>query len=145
VVVLREAVARGTHAPADEGDAPVDEASAEEETAAGSDPEPVTRDDDSGSNTVAIVGASALGALGVAGVVAAIIGMAGSGECLDMVGSTCVEERGTNWAAVGVYGGLGIAAIAAAVVWLVVGMSSGSDEGDAVAFTADGVRVAWDL
>jgi tetratricopeptide (TPR) repeat protein len=99
----------------------------------------------SGPDVLTIVGASVLGAAGLAGVIAAIVGIAGSGQCLAMDGATCVEERGTNWVAVGVYGGLGLAGLAAAVVWLVVGLSGGDAEDAPVALTPDGLAFQWSL
>jgi hypothetical protein len=148
VEVLREAVERGTQAPAQVDEEPVpDDAPSESAAPEDANASPIADrgepDAGTGVGGATIAGASVLGGLGVAGVVVAVTGIAGAGECVDMVGTTCVEERKTNWTAVGVYGGLGIAAIAGAVIWLVAGMSSGSDEDAAVAFTADGVRVTW--
>jgi tetratricopeptide (TPR) repeat protein len=65
----------------------------------------------------AIVGASFLAAVGVTGVAAMGVGVARSGECLEEVGGNCLATRAaTPW--VGVYGGIGIAALAGSAIWL---------------------------
>lgn len=108
------------------------------ETAA-ADPERELEPSDGGLSTGTLVGGISLGVVGLAGVVAAVVGMAGGG-CIDTApGGVCIEEDHTNWGAVGAYGGLGLAAVVGAIVWLVVG-SSGSDD-DAVA--VDGRSVTW--
>ncbi len=100
---------------------------------------------DDGPGALAIVGPVALGVVGLAGVTAAIIGIAGAGGCVDMVGTTCVEEQQTNWVGVGVYGGLGLAAVAGAIVWLIVGLSSGGDEETMARLFPGGVGLGWSL
>ncbi len=129
VEVLRAALARGEAA-----------AASEDTHASETTPEP-TQPASSGPDLLTIVGASGLGAVGLAGVIAAVVGIAGTG-CIDMVGGTCVEERGTNWVGTGIYGGLGIAAIAGAVVWLVVGLSGGNDERSSVSVGPNG-ELRW--
>ncbi len=67
----------------------------------------------------AIVGSSILGAVGVAGVVTMSVGLAQSGRCVEEMNGTCVSERSTSpwtW----VYGGVGIAALAGSVAWILV-------------------------
>lgn len=65
----------------------------------------------------AIVGSSFLAALGVSGVAAMGVGLARSGECLDEVAGNCLARRTASpW--VGVYGGVGIAALAGSAIWL---------------------------
>jgi tetratricopeptide (TPR) repeat protein len=105
------------------------------------DPAPVAGAS-SGPDMLSIGLASGLSAVGLAGVIAAIVGAAGAGGCVTMDGSVCVEERGTNWVAFGVYGGLGLAALAGGVVWLIIAATAGPSAAEAsVTLTADGV--AW--
>lgn len=120
VRILRESVARAEAAP--------EESAGDEEPDLTESPPPAPAAS-GGPSTLAIAGASTLGALGVAGVVAAIAGMAG-GECLAHAGGTCIEERRPAWAPIGVYGGLGIAAIAGAIVWIVVDAGQSGGEGE---------------
>lgn len=135
VTVLRPLVERGESGETTESDP-----TATSETTATT----ATAGTSSGPDVLSIVGASTLGALGLAGVVAAIVGMAG-GQCLEMAGSTCVEERGPNWVGVGVYGGLGLASIAGAIIWLVVASSGGAPADAPVALTPNGLAFTWSL
>jgi len=99
-----------------------------------------------GPGVLSIAGPITLGALGVARVVAAIFGLAGAGECLALEGALCVEERQTSWVGVGVYGGLGLASLAGALIWLLVAMGGDDDTSDdTVALTPNGVAVRWSL
>lgn len=119
-------------------------AEAEEATRLGPSEAPVRVE--AGPDAVSIAGPTVLGAVGLAGVVAGIVGMAGAGECLATEGATCVEERGTNWVAVGLYGGLGLASVIGAVVWLAVALSSSGGretEPSAVVLTPNGVAVSF--
>lgn len=83
-----------------------------------------------GPGLAAIVGASVLGAVGLAGVITGVVGIAGAGGCVTTAASgACVEESQPAWAPIGVYLGVGAAAIAAAIVWIVVDAGS-EGEGD---------------
>ena len=93
-----------------------------------------------GLSTGALVGAIALGAVGLAGVVTAVVGMAAGGCVEEDATGTCIQERTTNWGPVAAFGGLGILAIAGAVVLLVVGSSNDGDEDARVRFEGNGVR-----
>ena len=67
----------------------------------------------------AIVGSSVLGAVGVAGVATMGVGHAKSGTCVEEMAGVCVSERDTSrwtW----VYGGVGVAALAGSVTWILV-------------------------
>ena len=67
--------------------------------------------------TSAIIGSSALGAVGVAGVAAMSVGLAKDGSCSQEVAGRCVtESSATAWT--WVYGGIGIAALAGSATWL---------------------------
>lgn len=69
--------------------------------------------------TSAIVGASILGAVGVAGIAVMSVSLAQRGTCLEELDATCVSEKAPSpwtWA----YGGVGVAALAGSVTWLVV-------------------------
>ena len=69
--------------------------------------------------TSAIVGGSALAAVGVAGVAAMAVGLARDGSCKEELGGTCVTENSaTAWT--WVYGGLGVAALAGSATWFAV-------------------------
>lgn len=69
--------------------------------------------------TSAIAGASALAALGVAGIAAMGVGLARDGSCADSLDGRCVTEHAaTAWT--WVYGGVGIAALAGSAAWLTV-------------------------
>lgn len=81
-----------------------------------------------GDVTPHVIGSAALAVGGLAGVVAAIVGMAAPAGCLESDGLGCIEEEVTSWTGVGVYGGLGLAALVGATVWLIVGLSGGSEE-----------------
>ncbi len=98
---------------------------------------------DSGdSSGPSLVGPAVLGAAGLAGLTVAVVGIAGSGGCLDEDASgACIEENGTHWAAVGAWGGLGLAAVVGAVVWLVVGLDDG--DGDDAGARVDARGLAW--
>lgn len=65
----------------------------------------------------AIVGGSALGALGAAGVAAMGVGLARDGTCRQEAAGVCLVERAaTPWT--WVYGGVGLAALAGGAAWL---------------------------
>jgi tetratricopeptide (TPR) repeat protein len=67
--------------------------------------------------TSAIIGSSALAAVGVAGVAAMSVGLAKDGSCSQELAGRCVtESSATAWT--WVYGGLGIAALAGSATWL---------------------------
>lgn len=67
----------------------------------------------------AIGGASALAAVGVAGIAAMSLGLVRSGSCAQEVNGICVTEHSsTAWT--WVYGGVGIAAFAGSAAWLTV-------------------------
>ena len=133
VEVLREAVAQG------ESSAPPP-TQAETDVDVGTASPAATSGPDVGS----LVGASALGAVGVASLIVGVVGIAGAGECLERAGDVCVEERGTAWEATGLYLGLGAAAITAAVIWIVVAASQGSSEQAAHALrVGPGGELTW--
>lgn len=123
-------------------------------TAAGGDDEPAETEPPpsepatrapiaSGPDALSIAGSSVLGVAGLAGVAAAIVGMAGAGACVTME-EICIEQRDTNWVAVGLYGGLGLAAVIGGVIWLAVALSGGGEpEPSPVALTPNGVAVAF--
>jgi len=68
----------------------------------------------------AIVGSSVLAAVGMAGVAAMGVGIARGGSCVERdANGTCVTER-TASAWTGVYGAIGIAALAGSATWLAV-------------------------
>lgn len=76
--------------------------------------------------TATIVGASVLGAVGVAGVAAMGVGLARSGGCVDEVDGVCVTRRTTSpW--VGVYGALGLASLAGGATWFAVSAKRAKD------------------
>jgi tetratricopeptide (TPR) repeat protein len=68
----------------------------------------------------AIVGSSVLAAVGVAGVAAMGVGMARGGSCVERdANDACVTQRAASpWT--GVYGAVGIAALAGSATWLAV-------------------------
>ena len=75
----------------------------------------------------AIVGSSILGAVGVAGVTVLGLGLARSGECIEEMGGVCtVEQAPSPWT--WVYGGIGVAALAGSVSWLVVNSKRNKDK-----------------
>ena len=78
----------------------------------------------SGPSTGALAGSIGLGVIGLGGVAAGLIAIAGAG-CAEQVAGVCAVERETNWTAVGVYGGGGVLAIVGAILWLLL---SGGDE-----------------
>ena len=69
--------------------------------------------------TSAIIGASTIAAVGVAGVVAMGVGLGKNGACRQEIGGNCVtESSATSWT--WVYGGLGVAALVGSATWLAV-------------------------
>lgn len=67
----------------------------------------------------ALIGGSALAAVGVGGIAAMAVGLARDGACSDQVAGRCVtESAATSWT--WVYGGLGIAALAGSASWIAV-------------------------
>jgi tetratricopeptide (TPR) repeat protein len=67
----------------------------------------------------ALVGGTALAAVGVAGIAAMAVGVARDGGCSDQVAGRCVtQSAATSWT--WVYGGLGIAALAGSASWISV-------------------------
>jgi hypothetical protein len=69
-----------------------------------------------------LIGPIALGTVGLAGLIVAVVGATASNDCLTKDNGVCVEERTTAWGPTALYGGVGLAAIAGVVVWLVMGM-----------------------
>ncbi|MGD8316258.1 MAG: hypothetical protein PVH76_00850 [Myxococcales bacterium] len=67
--------------------------------------------------TSAVVGASVLGAVGVAGVAAMGVGLARNGACAEAIDGRCVTQQSTT-AWTWVYGGIGLAALAGSATWL---------------------------
>ena len=90
----------------------------------------------SGPDPLHIAGPAVLGALGLAGVVTGIVGIAAPAGCVRMDAAGCVQEEQTNWLGVGIWGGLGVAALTAAVVWLIVGL--GDEGGESAVMVRDG-------
>ena len=90
----------------------------------------VVRSEDSFGRKIpksAIVGSSILGAVGVAGVVTMSVGLAQSGRCVEEMDGECVSERSTSpwtW----VYGGVGVAALAGSVSWILVSRNRSKDK-----------------
>ena len=86
-----------------------------------------TTNDGARVRTSAIIGASALAAVGVAGVAAMSVGLARNGSCSREVGGTCVTENSaTAWT--WVYGGIGIAALAGSATWLTLSAKRGREK-----------------
>ena len=81
---------------------------------------PQDRSSDRRIPSSAIVGSSVLAAVGVAGVAAMGVGIARGGSCVERdANGTCVTERtASGWT--GVYGAIGIAALAGSATWLAV-------------------------
>lgn len=126
VIVLRAAIAERASPPAEDTTAT---AASSSEASATIEVEPAP----AGVDMVSVIGASGLGALGLSGLVAGIVGIAGGGSCIDTsIAGACIEEETTNWLAVGIYGGLGLAALTGAIVWLIVAVSDGETEDVAV-------------
>jgi len=70
--------------------------------------------------TSAIIGSSALAAVGVAGVAAMSVALAKDGSCKREIAGRCVtESSATAWT--WVYGGIGFAALAGSATWLALG------------------------
>ncbi len=68
-------------------------------------------------STSSIVGASVLGAVGIAGIATMSVALARDGTCSDAIAGQCVTERSaTGWTYV--YGGIGMAALAGGAAWL---------------------------
>ena len=77
--------------------------------------------------TSAIIGTSALAAVGVAGVAAMSVGLAKNGSCSQEVAGRCVtESAATAWTCV--YGGLGVAALAGSATWLAVSLKRSKEK-----------------
>jgi tetratricopeptide (TPR) repeat protein len=77
--------------------------------------------------TSAIVGSSALGAVGLAGIAAMGVGLARDGSCTREVAGRCVtESSATAWT--WVYGGVGAAALAGSAVWLALSAKRRKEE-----------------
>lgn len=90
---------------------------------------PNSKEESSGRKipTSAIVGASVLGAIGIGGIVAMSVGLAQSGSCVEEMNGMCVSEKATSpwtW----VYGGVGIAALAGSVSWILVAKRRSEDK-----------------
>lgn len=113
-------------------------AAASSETEASSAPAPtaVTSGEEGGPS---LIGPIALGSVGLAGLIVAVVGATSSNDCLTKDNGVCVEERATAWAPTALYGGVGLAAIAGAVVWFVMGMPS--DEQAHATVGVDGARL----
>jgi tetratricopeptide (TPR) repeat protein len=86
-----------------------------------------------GVDAVSIVGSISLAVAGATGIALGAFGIASS-ECLARDEEGCVEARETSWGAVALYGGLGVAALGGAIVWLVVALA-GDSEAEDVAWT----------
>jgi tetratricopeptide (TPR) repeat protein len=109
------------------------------------DSAPDRRDQSSGRRLPrsAIVGSSVLAAVGVAGVVTMGVGLARSGSCVerDTTGMCVSEHAATPWT--GVYGALGIAALAGSATWLAVSSKRAKGErSTAWIFSPTGVTVS---
>jgi len=90
--------------------------------------------------TSALVGASAVAAAGVAGVVAMGVGLAKNGSCTEEAAGSCVAERSaTAWT--WVYGGLGIAALAGSATWFAVSTKR-KKEGTTFSLSPTGLKVS---
>jgi tetratricopeptide (TPR) repeat protein len=77
--------------------------------------------------TSAIIGSSALAAVGVAGVAAMSVGLAKNGSCSQEVAGRCVtQSAATAWT--WVYGGLGVAALAGSATWLTLSMKRSKEK-----------------
>lgn len=77
--------------------------------------------------TSAIVGSSALAAVGVAGVAAMSVGLAKNGSCSQEVAGRCVtESSATPWT--WVYGGVGVAALVGSATWLALSAKHSRDK-----------------
>jgi tetratricopeptide (TPR) repeat protein len=77
--------------------------------------------------TSAIIGSSALAAVGVAGVAAMGVALAKDGSCKREIGGRCVtESSATAWT--WVYGGIGIAALAGSATWFALGAKRNNEK-----------------
>lgn len=77
--------------------------------------------------TSAIIGSSALAAVGVAGVAAMSVGLAKNGSCSQEVAGRCAtESSATAWT--WVYGGVGIAALVGSATWLALSAKRTKDK-----------------
>jgi tetratricopeptide (TPR) repeat protein len=77
--------------------------------------------------TSAIIGSSALAAVGVAGVAAMSVGLAKNGSCSQEVAGRCVSENSaTAWT--WVYGGVGVAALVGSATWLALSAKRSKDK-----------------
>jgi tetratricopeptide (TPR) repeat protein len=77
--------------------------------------------------TSAIIGSSALAAVGVAGVTAMSVALAKNGSCAQEVAGRCVTEScATAWT--WAYGGVGIAALAGSATWLALSAKRGKEK-----------------
>ena len=95
-----------------------------------------------------IAGPAVLGAVGLVGIGAAVVGLVAANDCLTMDAGRCSEQRSPSGLAIGVYGGLGIAAVAAALVWLLLGdgdPEAAEGGGPTVALSSDGLGLAVEL
>jgi tetratricopeptide (TPR) repeat protein len=75
----------------------------------------------------AIIGSSALAAVGVAGVAAMSVGLAKDGSCSREVAGRCVTESSATawtWA----YGGIGVAALVGSATWLALSMKRSNEQ-----------------
>lgn len=91
--------------------------------------------------TSAIIGGSALAAVGVAGVAAMSVGLARNGSCSSEVGGRCVtESSATAWT--WVYGGLGIAALAGSATWFALGAKRNKERKTQVSLSPVGIMVS---
>ena len=77
-----------------------------------------------------LVGPIVLGAAGIAALGIVAVGVLGAGCAEEDPSGVCAEERNVNGVAAAIYGGLGVAAIAGAIVWLLVGANDGGGEED---------------
>lgn len=92
--------------------------------------------------TSAIVGSSALAAVGVVGVAAMSVALAKDGSCKREIAGRCVtESSATAWT--WVYGGVGIAALAGSATWLALSAKRGREKRKAnVSVSPTGVMVS---
>lgn len=92
-------------------------------------------------STSAIVGSSALAAVGVAGIAAMSVGLAKDGSCEREVEGRCVSEHSaTAWT--WVYGGIGIAALAGSATWLTLSAKRRKENKTQVSVSPTGLMVS---